>query len=253
VPAALAEVTNAHGRAVLRVLVSDRVRPGHPFAPMHWTAQTAPSGRIDVLVPSAADPISGQPALKSAAVAIRPFAAGWFGYALATRPLSPTATYWATAPVDGGWQAELAGTGLPDSAALAAELFGHDAGQPVTSHDPARGTFRLAWAGADGLLSAALFLSRGPVEVARAHLTGLLSRAPAALALAGRPGDGQPDPGPQVCACLGVGAQAILRAAADCGTVAGIGAATGAGTGCGSCRPEIAALLARAIPKEAAE
>ncbi|WP_256443976.1 (2Fe-2S)-binding protein [Roseomonas sp. CECT 9278] len=46
-----------------------------------------------------------------------------------------------------------------------------------------------------------------------------------------------------VCACHGVSAAAIRACGAR--DLAGVGAATAAGTGCGSCRPEIAALLAR--------
>jgi assimilatory nitrate reductase catalytic subunit len=57
----------------------------------------------------------------------------------------------------------------------------------------------------------------------------------------------QVDLGPQVCACLRVGAKAI-SAAIDGGacTVDAVGVATGAGTNCGSCRPEIARMLAAA-------
>jgi assimilatory nitrate reductase catalytic subunit len=55
--------------------------------------------------------------------------------------------------------------------------------------------------------------------------------------------------GPTVCACRGVRAQRIETAiAGGCATVEAIGEATGAGAACGSCRPEIARLLA-AAPK----
>ena len=41
----LAEVSSAHGRAILRVLLSDKVKPGAAFAPMHWTGQLSSAGR----------------------------------------------------------------------------------------------------------------------------------------------------------------------------------------------------------------
>jgi assimilatory nitrate reductase catalytic subunit len=48
-----------------------------------------------------------------------------------------------------------------------------------------------------------------------------------------------------VCACLKVVARRIEAAiAAGTSTVDAIGAVTGAGTSCGSCRPEIARLIA---------
>jgi assimilatory nitrate reductase catalytic subunit len=63
-----------------------------------------------------------------------------------------------------------------------------------------------------------------------------------------------PDPGAIVCACLGVGVNTIRQAIGQgCAGVAALGQATGAGTNCGSCRPELAALLAGALRLQAAE
>ena len=60
-PADLAEIESAHGRAILRVVVTERQRRGSLFAPMHWTDQHASLGRVDALIGAAADPVSGQP------------------------------------------------------------------------------------------------------------------------------------------------------------------------------------------------
>ncbi|QYK42727.1 MAG: molybdopterin-dependent oxidoreductase [Paracoccaceae bacterium] len=254
-PATLARVTGEGGSAILRVLVSDRVAPGHPFAPMHWTAETAPTGRIDAVVPGLTDPVSGQPALKSAAVAIRPFAARWFGHAVARTPFRPDCAYWARAPLAAGMQAELAGDcDPPDWPAYARALFGLT-GTPLSVSDPARGLHRLVFLDR-GRLAAALFVARGPVALSRSHLAALLGSPADAAALAGRAPADVPDPGPQVCACFAVGAHDIARAVAGQGlrSVDAVGAALRAGTGCGSCRPEIAALIATHLPiAEAAE
>jgi assimilatory nitrate reductase catalytic subunit len=252
-PASLAEVTSPQGRAILRVLISDCVRPGHPFAPMHWTGQTAPSGRVDVLVPGLTDPVSGQPASKSAPVSIRAFAAAWYGFAVSRDDLDPVCDYWAKAPLAQGFQVELAGQTLPeDWAQWAASLFGLSAPSAMVS-DPARGLHRMAFTD-QGKLVAALFISRDPVMLSRGHLGALLGGVETAV-LAGRPSADRPDPGPTVCACLNVGLNTILRAMADGGldTVDAIGAVLGAGTNCGSCRPELAALIARHSHREAAE
>ncbi|WP_156303003.1 (2Fe-2S)-binding protein, partial [Methylogaea oryzae] len=54
------------------------------------------------------------------------------------------------------------------------------------------------------------------------------------------------DGGPTVCACFGVGRDTLKRAIAVQGldNTDDIGAALKAGTGCGSCLPELRALLA---------
>lgn len=252
-PSTLAELSTPQGNAILRVMTSDHVHPGHPFAPMHWTGQTAPSGRVDALLPSLTDPVSGQPASKSAAVAIRPFDAAWYGFAMSRDDLHPDCDYWAKAPIAGGVQLELAGRNEPeDWQSWASALFGLSAPSAQVS-DPAHGVHRMAFF-EDGRLTAALFVSRAPVQLSRAHLTQTLGSTDVSV-LAGRPAADRPDAGPTVCACLNVGLNTILKAITSDGlmTVDAIGAALGAGTNCGSCRPELAALIARSNHREAAE
>ncbi|QJD17765.1 nitrate reductase [Paracoccus sanguinis] len=244
-PASLAEVEAAGGRAVLRVLVSEAVAPGHPFAPMHWTGETAPTGRVNALVPPLTDPVSGQPASKSAPVSIRAFPAAWYGFAISRGALHPHCAYWATAPVAGGMQAELAGTAAPaDWTDWARDLFA-GATPTLTVEDAARGVHRLAVTDG-GLVTAALFIAPTPVRLAREHVAGLLGR-PAPEMLAGLPARECPDPGPIVCACLNVGMNTILSAlsAGRADSVETLGRLLGAGTNCGSCRPDLAALVRR--------
>ncbi|MFG6081046.1 molybdopterin-dependent oxidoreductase [Paracoccus litorisediminis] len=245
--ASLARVSSPEGTAILRVLVTDRVAPGHPFAPIHWTGQTAPSGRVDVLVPGVTDPVSGQPASKSAPVAIAPFRAAWYGYAISAGPIIPASAYWARAAIEGGWQAELAGEADPECwMDHARALFGlRD--EPLTVHDRAKGQIRLAFM-REGRLQAALFIAREPVGLSRSHLGSLLGGENAGDALAGRPGGDRPDHGALVCACFNVGVNLIRSTigAQRLTTVDEVGAALRAGTNCGSCRPEIKALLASA-------
>ncbi|MFC3169126.1 nitrate reductase [Paracoccus fontiphilus] len=246
-PASLAEVSSPLGRAILRVLVTDRVAPGHPFAPIHWTGETAASGRIDVLVPGAADPVSGQPASKSAAVAIRPFKAAWYGFAVSTHPIRPACDYWATATLATGHQAELAGLAEPgDWAETACAMLGV-AGEPLVVRDPRKGILRMAFM-AEGRLEATLFIAPEPAALSRSHVVASLGSRCGGTILAGRPGADQADAGALVCACFGVGINTILQGIATqkLMTVDAIGKALGAGTNCGSCRPELKALLGQA-------
>ena len=73
--------------------------------------------------------------------------------------------------------------------------------------------------------------------------------------LTGRVPADRPDPGPVLCSCFEVGINTILTAIETDGlhSVEAIGAALQAGTNCGSCRPEIATLIARMQHQEAAE
>lgn len=250
----LAEVSSAHGRAILRVLLSDKVKPGAVFAPMHWTGQLSSAGRIDAVVAAEVDPVSGQPESKATPVAITKLPARWYGYAVSRQHPKPKAEYWALARLGDGWQMELADRHTPaDWRAYAQQLLCTDGCSLQTTEDPAKGLFRLA-AHRDGLLEAALFIAPTPVALARSHVNTLLgTEAPAALA--GRAGADQPDPGATICACFDVGINTIISAIQQQNlmSVDAIGAALNAGTNCGSCRPELAALLSAAMPRQAAE
>ncbi len=71
-----------------------------------------------------------------------------------------------------------------------------------------------------------------------------MPREARATLLFGRPPGPVIDKGPMVCACLKVPARTIDQAIeAGARSIEAIGAATGAGTNCGSCRPEVARRL----------
>ncbi len=253
-PADLVELESPLGRAILRARLTDSVQPGQVFAPMHWTGDTAPSARIDRLVPGAHDPISGQPESKAAVVALRRMDAAWYGFAIASAPMTLDAPYWAVARTHAGWRAELAGTDpVADWDTAARRLFAAPDADAMSFHDPARGLARVALS-RDGRLVGAVFVAASPVAVMRDYLA-TLPGTDAAGVLSGRPAAGRPDPGPVLCACFGVGVNTILRAidAGGLTDLEAVGAALQAGTNCGSCRPEIAALLDGALQKAAAE
>ncbi|BDG73996.1 nitrate reductase [Roseomonas fluvialis] len=246
----LVEARSARGSAVFRLALDEGQRRGTAFAPMHWTAQFAPAARVNALVAPHADPVSFQPELKNAAIRVAPFAATWHAFLLLPRRLSADIAPWCAAiPVQGGaWRHELAGSDSPAEAfaRLRSLIAAQDAAWQVLE-DAAAGVYRAAVLRGGRLLGAVL-LGPDAALPPRAWLSALmagegpLSIAERAALLAGiLPGG--PPASPLVCACHGVSAATIRGCGAP--DVDGVGAATGAGTGCGSCRPEIAVLIAR--------
>ncbi|MEO1313336.1 MAG: molybdopterin dinucleotide binding domain-containing protein, partial [Pseudomonadota bacterium] len=241
----LVTVESAHGRLVARARLSDRGAPGQVFVPMHWTGQWAAKGRVNAAVAPVADPVSGQPELKRTAVSLRPLAPAWYGFAITRAEPAPWCTYWAKARVPGGWRVELAGMAPePDWSAFARDALGLT-GEVVSAVDAARGTARLVFSGGAGL-EGALFVAPEPVVAARNFLAAALAaETPPGGLIAGVPSAGQPDPGPTVCACFNVGLNtlrdAILEGRAL--SVEALGEVLLAGTNCGSCKPELQAIL----------
>ena len=250
----LVEATSPTGRAILRVRITDAVRRGDVFAPIHWTGETAPSARVSALVAAETDPVSGQPELKAGVVAVSRYDAAWFGFAVAAAPMQLHSGYWAQVRTAQGYRAELAGkAAIADWEGEACRLFGAPDADAVSLIDRERGLARVVLQ-RDGVVIGALFVARRPVAVMRDYLA-TVPGTDGAGALAGRPRADAPDPGPVLCACFGVGVNTIVEAVQSKGalSVEAIGAALGAGTNCGSCRPEIAALLQSLAPREAAE
>ncbi len=245
-PADLALVSSEHGAVVVRVQVTDRVTPGSVFVPMHWSGQTAATGRIGAALAAVVDPVSGQPELKRTAVRLEKFAAGWYGFAVSLCEPKPESEYFAKVKSGGGWSLELAGRAAPpDWADYARQVLCAPDAEAISYSDPAKGQARIALVDGDRLLGA-LFVARQPVRAARSYLAAVLAGSSPEGVLAGHPGAGTADTGPTVCACFNIGLHTIIAAISDqrLASVAAIGAALQAGTNCGSCRPELQGILA---------
>jgi assimilatory nitrate reductase catalytic subunit len=174
--------------------------------------------------------------------------------------LAPSAEWWRTAPREGYWRTELAGRSAPASewreiAALVADL-----GKGTELSDAVRADHRLAVLDGTGRLSAVAFLHAGsaplPVDgealgerFAAAALTPVECRSLLAGAKQARLRAGVSI----ICSCFAVGSDAICAViATGADSAAAIGAVTRAGTNCGSCRPEINALIAASRQRSAA-
>ncbi len=249
----LARVETKAGAALFRVAFSPGQRLGNLFVPMHWSDAMAGEGLANRLSLAETDPVSGQPGFKDTPARVFAVQPEWRAFlATRTEPDLSGLVWWSRARVSGGWLYELAGNADPDPAALLPQ------GEWIEAADLMRGMRRIAVRDGEGALIAALCFTRSGELPSRDWLAGQLGSAEASALelLAARPATPQPDRGPIVCVCHGVGAREIEAAAcAGASTSDAVGAATKAGTNCGSCRPAIARLLETTLsqPREAAE
>ncbi len=251
-PGDLARLTNASGEALVRVLEGTGQRPGSVFVPMHWNAQYTARGRIGALIDAVTDPLSGQPEFKHAPVAVAAYAADWQGFVLSRQaPEGIDSPYWTRIRGHACWRLELAGNrGQWPTEENLTHWLGERQDR-IELRDPAVGRYRAAHL-RDGRLQAVVFLDRQPNALPpRRWLVSLfererLSEAERAGLLLGRPAQTETDVGRIVCVCHGVGEQTLATAIArGADSVEALGLALKAGTCCGSCIPELRALLAR--------
>ncbi|MBV8392085.1 MAG: molybdopterin-dependent oxidoreductase [Alphaproteobacteria bacterium] len=249
---AIAEISSAWGDATLRVHLSETIRPGEAFVPMHWTAQVSRGGRVNAAVNPAVDPISGQPELKHTPVGIRTVDVRWHGTILARRAVMlPQTSYWVRIAGTSFDAYVLAGDQPLDEArrALSAALRATNPG-PWIEGDNGVGAVI-----SEGRLEAVLALGESHDAAQRDRLAAFMAfdRLGEAQRDALLKGGDADDRGGELCACFGTSLAAVESAIADgAQTLDAVGMATQAGTNCGSCRPEIRALLRGARLKQAA-
>lgn len=246
----LVEIESADGgRVIVRALLTDRQARCNLFVPMHWTGETSALARVNALFPGRVDAISGQPALKHAAVRLRRHVSKAHGFLVSSeKPWGVGTDYWALARTDHGWRLELAGSEPAEGwENWLRRVTGLPAEADIIGYHERTGTRMAAFEGTR--LVAALYVGQGPVAVSRAWAADQLGQTFAdphrrADVVAGRPGKGGTDKGAIVCACASVGINDIRAAiASGCQSVDAVGEATAAGTNCGSCRPEIRRIL----------
>jgi assimilatory nitrate reductase catalytic subunit len=259
----LAHLLSAWGQMYARVMVTDSQQQGNVFVPMHWSEQYAKQGRMGTLVNPVVDPLSGQPESKHTPVTIRPFAAGWYGFVLSREPItSLNVEYQVKVNADGYYRYELGAIKNLENPAAYFKSHLHNALIETVSNlewqefdDAAAGVYRAA-SYQDNRLQAlaciapdfdeSLLPSRGWLGSVFTKET-LQPHERMAL-LAGVPTVGTEDVGATVCACYNVGEKTIQKAIVEHGlsTYQDVGSCCKAGTNCGSCVPEIKALLASA-------
>jgi assimilatory nitrate reductase catalytic subunit len=256
----LARVESPHGATMLPVRLSSDLRQGEAFAPMHWNDRFTSAGPIDTLVGAATDPISGQPELKATPVRVAPVAPHWHGLLLRGSEQVPRGPYyWARVPLERGHAFTLIGCeALPSDSGskfwISALLDAPPAAELVIYVDPARGTFRYASVVGRRLEACLFIAARASALPARDALAALLGTRldpdARALVLAGALAGAAAESaaGKTICACFGVGLHTLHGAIAQrrVTNVAEIGAVLRAGTNCGSCIPELRAILSGA-------
>jgi len=252
---ALTRVQTAQGEAIAIARLSERQRPGALFMPMHWTEAYAPSGRANPLVAKSRDPRSGQPEFKHTPARARPYRETWRGFLIARQAWAAPKgmeLVWRRIPQPACQLHEFAGRGDErERAALLRALTDRAGGDVLRFEDPGAGSLREAWFDGGRLDRVVFFTASGSLPprewLADLFAAESLTAADRTALLIGRQPGQAMETGPMVCACRGVRVPRIEAAiAGGCASVDAVGEVTGAGTSCGSCRPEIARLLAGA-------
>ncbi|MEQ1635075.1 MAG: molybdopterin-dependent oxidoreductase [Methylococcales bacterium] len=250
----LARITSQWGQMLVRVRVTDSQKPGNLFVPMHWTEQYASQGRMGALVNPVFDPYSKQPESKHTPVNIKAYRPAWTGFMFSRSELNlNNIEYWVKINSNSVYRYELAGDTLPPDCLVWAKNLLHPTDQDDIHwqeyQDNGQGQYRVARI-INQRLESLLFISTQRLLPERNWLSSLFAQPEITPAerkslLLGLPPAGVPDVGAIICACFNVGAKTISAAIKERSlkTHQEVGQCLKAGTNCGSCIPEIKALL----------
>ncbi|SDK17340.1 nitrate reductase [Billgrantia gudaonensis] len=255
----LARLSGAGGDYLGRIRLARGQRRGEVFVPMHWSDRFSKQARCNGLLAAHLDPHSGQPESKHGAVAIAPLTLGWEATLLVADDLADEpwwcegAIYWSRIPLGHAERWQLAG-GEPgqtrDWLAWVQRVL--PVAPSLWCDDPTGGRLRAAGLDEAGRLRWWLMVGP-PAELpglgwlderfAEAACGDALDTVRRRRLLAGCD-DGAADAGPLVCSCHQVGQRCILEAIRGGDrSVEALGARLACGTQCGSCVPELKAMI----------
>lgn len=264
----LVEVKSAWGNCVLRSVVSDNIRRGQIFAPIHWNDQFASDARIGKVVNPVVDPISGEPEFKHTPVIIHPFYTQWQGvfyvrdgFEKMVQASIERLTWWTKIKTTQATRYELAdrrkltGTTKHLKALLP---FENEDFEWLNLDDPSAHMSHSVIM-KDGILIASLYIAPKALLPDRDWVASLFKRERLSAMhrkalLAGQAMSMGNSEGPLVCSCFKVGKNRIIDTIKEknLSNEKQVTACLKAGGNCGSCLPEIRGLI-KACQMEAVE
>ncbi|MEQ1304943.1 nitrate reductase [Acinetobacter radioresistens] len=264
----LVEVKSRWGNCVLRATVSDNIRRGQVFAPIHWNDQVASDARIGKIVNPVVDAISGEPEFKHTPVLIQPFHIQWQGIFYVRQGFEKT--------VQSSIENMVWWTKITTIKALRYELADRQKFAHTTEHLKELFPFQdesFEWLNLkdqtahishtvvlkEGHLIASLYIAPKALLPDRDWIASLFKRERLSAMhrkalLAGQPMSMVSNEGPLVCSCFKVGKNRIIEIikTKNITDEKQITACLKAGGNCGSCLPEIRGLI-KACQMEAVE
>ncbi|MBQ4832273.1 nitrate reductase [Pseudoalteromonas sp. MMG010] len=233
------------GRVTAHAKVSDSVRKGECFMPIHWNQQFASSANVSQLYQSVADPISGQPESKHAAVNIERAEYSQYMQIFVNQSLTFTADFWLKVIANNCVNYQLALIKPEDDLLYWCQSVSGLQGQ-WSGQSTEQGT-HIQCLQNNRLVFAAIMTQQQQVvslewvnhlfsqnTLSYVQLQGLLSATPDAEFTQGR----------QICSCFKVRENPIIEAIkTGCNSVELLGEQLKCGTNCGSCKTELSQLV----------
>jgi assimilatory nitrate reductase catalytic subunit len=247
----LVELQNKQARFLGRAKISSDQRRGETFVPIHWNNVYTSLGRADALVNAFVDPIGGQPEFKHSPAQTRSYPAAWYGALLTCNEVQPQCEYWAKMTIQSGFNFSLADKKVPEDWQAWLNTLQPDISDWISLTDSTTQLTRFIGF-INNRLSAALVITEDhnnlpDMQWLATQLDKEIEPLERFTLLAASSGDDTLSPGPIICSCFEIGENQINDAIKQgCCSTEALGQTLKCGTNCGSCIPELSALLKNA-------
>ena len=243
----LIKVVSDYGEYHAKLAFDKDIQKANLFAPIHWTRKNSSASFIGACVNPFVDPFSGQPELKQTAVSLHPVTVHHWAKIISSQALDCEAfSYWAETIIDQDRRYEIANSNAIDWHEIIRQL-GHDISISQYTDNITCDKRYIIYR--DKTLIAAIYTGKSLCALPdNAFLNTVLDPAmPVTAALAGQPpctSDSQ-NKGAIICSCFEIGENQIKHAIEEgAHSTQALGKQLKCGTNCGSCIPELKALLA---------
>ena len=238
-----AKITSQYGSFIGRIDVTNTIKQGQLFSPIHWNDQFSKHGVISNVISPTVDPVSGQPESKAVAVAIEEYQCKQWIRVISHKQIDTTSfSYWASSKTKNGIITLLGTNEEINWQKWAQELQGTDSKQMFFA-DSISKEQRLLVSNNDNiemLLYANINSAKLPSDIWM--MNAFVNTAPANISKLIQGEDGDQDK--LICSCFNVTKKTIKEAISDNDKdLQTLGAKLGCGTKCGSCKPELSMLL----------
>lgn len=250
-PSQLMKVVGENGSQYIgRARINEDQRSGSVFSPIHWNRQFSASAKASAVTHKKTDALSGQPAFKHSSVKLQVMDVAWQACIVSAQatPYVPDCEYWTKIPQGRTQRLELAGSIIVDDVEnMLAKASGAN-GVWVSYNAPREGCYR-AMCTLGETVQALVFYSTGAALPARGSIATLFNSlvdSQAKRAVMSGDLSAYVDAGRTICACHNVGENTIRKAIEEDGldSTLVLGEKLKCGTRCGSCLPDLNAILA---------
>ena len=243
----IAHLESKTGELFVPVQITDAVKLGECFMPIHWNAQFSSTATVSTLYDAVVDPISGQPELKHTGISIKAASFAQYLDCYFAEEITADTAYWLKAKQAHCWHYQLATCDDQLMTMVKLQKLFPCQGEWLSFNDEYNQLSHVICL-QNGAVKCVAYFAKTAFSEAKKWVDNLFGQTSLSFAevqaLLSKKAPSSADESRKVCSCFNV-TEASIREAVMSGTdsVTELGKKLKCGSNCGSCKPELQAII----------